>query len=107
MGEHQLQDPLGPNSTHQQVDTSPRTTIALQPAVPGPSLPTRQPTPALRHLRPLSQLSWDLAPLTSRPQALGHPGLSQLHQELAACQWASTNARALQPEILGVGSAHQ
>ena len=63
--------------------------------------------PALSYLRPLSQLSLDLAPLTSRLiQVLGCLGsLRQLHWELAARQWANTNA--LQAEILGPSSAHK
>ena len=87
---------------------------------PGPSepqlCPYQPPYTSSRHLGPLSQLPWDLAPLTSGlTQASGHPGPhSQLYQESASptsgltpalrllgpatrgsrariCQWAATS----------------
>ncbi|XP_007461276.1 PREDICTED: trithorax group protein osa-like [Lipotes vexillifer] len=71
---HQPQDRHSPAACHgrtqptfQQASTSPGTPWA-------PALSTSRPTPALRHLGPLSQPPWDLVPPTSRPiQGLGHP----------------------------------
>ena len=55
VGRHQSLDPLGPNPTHQQGDTSPMTTTALQPAISRSRPPTSRPTPALVQIEAFGQ----------------------------------------------------
>ena len=83
MGGHQSQDLLDPDpSIHQRADTGPKTTVAPQPTLSGPSqhisspaavlgpyllaLPYSSLAPALGHLGCLSQRSWDSGPPISR-----------------------------------------
>ena len=78
MGRHQHLDTLGPDLAHQQVDTSPRTTIPPQPALSGPSQHTSRPAPAPGHPMLWDPLHADLPTGRSTP-ALGHLG-SPSHQ---------------------------
>ena len=109
-----------PGQRHWWVNTSLRTTAALQAAAagpsppinrpalalgpPGPLLPSRRPTPALRHCGPICQPRWGLVP---RP--VGQHKAWDTPDPVASCvrKWpvyqqthtSSRIPRALRPEL--------